>query len=378
MQIVGAWTHANKSQPCPVCGKLDWCAMTSDGTLVACRRVEVGAWRTKIDGAGCLVFLHRLNDGRQQIVLLPSAPPRGPQRATPEILHTVYSHLLARLPLSRQHRNALHGRGLSDAEIDRRGYRSLPALGRSSIARTLFDRHGDQSLMVPGIVSRERDGRRYSTVAGPVGLLVPCRDLTGQIVALKVRRNDPVGDRPRYVYVSSRQDGGPGPGTPVHCPAGTPETAEVVRLTEGELKADVAFALSGTPTVSVPGVGCWRPALAVLHRLRPSVVRLAFDSDYHTNAHVGRALAACAQALGAAGFHVELERWPAEHKGIDDALAAGAVPDVLANQAMIGTAMNAQAMISGARSPASTPARPPSTTRRRKVMRFTFKLEVPR
>src|SRR5262249_31376345 len=87
-----------------------------------------------------------------------------------------------------------------------------------------------------------------------------CRDPAGPIIALKVRR-DGDGDGRRYFYLSSATHGGPGPGAPVHVPLGVQATRDVWRLTEGELKADVATLLSGTPTISVPGATCWRLAL---------------------------------------------------------------------------------------------------------------------
>ncbi len=97
-----------------------------------------------------------------------------------------------------------------------------------------------------------------------------------------------------------------------------------MRLTEGELKADVATALSGVLTISVPGVSAWRGALPVLRSLAPATVLLAFDADAATNHHVARAAEATAQALESEGWEVAAESLdPALVKGIDDALAAG-------------------------------------------------------
>jgi hypothetical protein len=342
--ILGRWLRANKTDPCPVCRRTSWCARTADGTVAACRRVEVGAWRSKIDRAGCPVYLHRLADGRLQAASLPRIPSRHPQRAAPDVLHAVYGDLLASLNLSRHHRDALRSRGLNDVEIDRRFYRTLPSLGRSRVVHTLHDRFGDRVLGVPGVVAREGDGRRYLTIAGPAGLLVPCRDLTGQVVAIKVRRDDPVGDRPKYVYLSSRRDGGPGPGAPVHVPLGISPGCHTVRVTEGEPKADATFALSGLPTISVPGVSTWRPALPVLRRLGACVVRLAFDADANHNPHVASALAACARAVTAAGFRLELEVWDiGDGKGIDDLLTTGSVPSVLTGRAAMAALQCRQA-----------------------------------
>ena len=60
---------------------------------------------------------------------------------------------------------------------------------------------------------------------------------------------------------------GTSPGSPVHVPLGIVAPALVVRLTEGELKADVCTALDNTPTIGVPGVTQWRGALP---RLMPT------------------------------------------------------------------------------------------------------------
>jgi hypothetical protein len=67
---------------------------------------------------------------------------------------------------------------------------------------------------------------------------VPCRDKAGRIAAVKVRSDNP-GDGLRYSYLSSAKYSGPGPGAPIHVPLGVQAPAERVRLTEGELKADV-------------------------------------------------------------------------------------------------------------------------------------------
>jgi hypothetical protein len=240
--------------------------------------------------------------------------------------------LLGALPLSAAHREALRCRGLNCAEIDGRGYGTLPIPGRARVAVELRQRFGDAVVRVPGIVTRERDGRRYLTIAGAAGLLIPVRDVTGRIVALIVRRDGDSGG-PRYVYLSSRAAGGPGPGAPIHVPRGATVPCPTVRVTEGVLKSDIAQAMTGLPTLGLPGVATWRPALPIISELGAHTVRLALDMDAAEKAPVARALAALAAALDAEGLAVELERWPAPHKGIDDALAAAAAVEVLTGDA---------------------------------------------
>jgi hypothetical protein len=76
---------------------------------------------------------------------------------------------------------------------------------------------------------------------------------------------------------------------------------QTVRITEGALKADVAHALTGLPTLGLPGVGTWRPVLSILRELGAQTARLALDTDAAKKAPVARALAALTEALQRAG-----------------------------------------------------------------------------
>lgn len=327
----GKWRRVSRSHPCPVCGHHDWCSLSADGALAKCMRVADRAWRTKKDKNGGEYYLHRLG-GAVAASVPPPIPPGGtiPDRAEPDTLHAIYSALLAALPLARRHREALQRRGLSDDDIDRRGYGTLPRQGRAALARDLREQRGDAVLRVPGIITRPgRDGRPYVTIAGATGLLVPVRDPAGHVVALLVRRDDTGDGGGKYLYLSSARHGGPSPGTPPHFPLGFPAAPETVRLTEGSLKADLAQALSGMPTVGAAGLA-WRPALQALQALGCRAVRLAFDADALDNPHVARALADCAGGAAGAGLAVELERWElADGKGIDDLLTNGKAPALL-------------------------------------------------
>jgi hypothetical protein len=339
--------------------------VTADGTLAGCMRVEQGCFRVKEGRDGSKVYLHRLTDSPRSEVDLPQPPGPEAKRADPDTLHLAYAALLDRLTLAKAHREALHGRGMADDTIERGSYRTLPGQGRPRIVLDLQKRFGDKLLRAPGFVFKEGRSGRYLTLRGPAGLIIPCRDRGGRIVALKVRRDDVGEDSPRYCYISSAGHGGPGSGAPIHIPVGTPKTAELVRVTEGELKADIIQALTGLPTVSVPGVGSWRPALAVLKALGCKAVRLAFDADGWNNPTVARALSGCRDTLIKAGFSVELERWDlAEGKGLDDLLAAGKSPELLEGDA----ALQAISEIVAAASADEEPGPPDELTRLQDVL----------
>jgi hypothetical protein len=238
----------------------------------------------------------------------------------------VYGAVIRHLRLADQHREELLKRGLDPAAIEAGGYRSLPRQGRAEIARELLGRFSEELLLsVPGIQVRQGQAGRYLSFGGPAGLIVPVRDLTGRVVALKVRC-DTQGDGPKYLYISSTACGGPGPGAPVHVPLqlGQRRHRDAIRVTEGELKADAATHLSGILTISVPGVSAWRGVIPVLAGLAPRHVQLAFDEDAATNPLVARATEETAQAVALEGYDVVLESWDGLlAKGVDDALAAG-------------------------------------------------------
>jgi hypothetical protein len=123
--------------------------------------------------------------------------------AGPDVRHEVYGQLLDLLPLADRHRQALRGRGLGEAHIDRAGYRTLERFALHQAVGRLKLRFDEATLLgVPGF-RRRHDRVRFGDVEG---LLVPVRDLEGRIVALKIRR-DGGDDGPKYVWASSADEG---------------------------------------------------------------------------------------------------------------------------------------------------------------------------
>jgi P4 family phage/plasmid primase-like protien len=262
----------------------------------------------------------------------------GGKRADADALHKVYSELVRHLPLSGPHADALKGRGLRGG-VRAAGYRTL-GKGRARAAHAVVKAGLEQLLpCVPGFfVQAKPDGSRYWSLAGGGGLLIPVRDVKRRIVALLVRA-DAGQQGPKYRFLSSKRRGGAGPGCQVHVPLLFKGDAATVRVTEGALKADIATALSGTLTIGLPGVSTWRRAAAVLRDLGAKTARLAYDADARTKRPVGEALERLAEHLRAEGFALELEIWDgAAAKGIDDLLAAGGTPELLAGDAALAAA----------------------------------------
>jgi hypothetical protein len=286
-------------------------------------------------------------------ILQPGPAESTPHLADPDTLNKVYRALLQELPLSSLHQENLRKRGLSDDEIKLRGYRTLAGSGRSKIAKNIVGQFGaDVCRRVPGFFMKQGDRKAYWTLAGASGIIVPLRDALGRIIALKTRADKP-GDGPKYSYLTSSgragavQDG-PSPMPTVHLPVhsssspqNSPQSIKIVRLTEGELKADIATVLSRHLTIAIPGVSTWRPALPVLRKLAPEKVLLSFDADARKNYNVARALQNTTIALQTEGFDVEIETWSEEWgKGIDDVLASGFTPKTISGREQVSSEVN--------------------------------------
>src|SRR5215208_6293315 len=261
------WPLVTEESPCHVCGKSDWCSVSADGKKAICRCKDDGSGVLRSDKPGQDYWLYDLN-GHSELILSAVVWRRDgevPEKAGPQTLDQVYGALLDQLALSHAHRQDLHRRGLTEASIKRGVYRTLPLKGREELARNLVEHFGAELCsQVPGLYEKGAEGW---SVAGAAGMLVPVRDIEGRIVALKIRA-DEAGEGSkytcsRYTYLSSTRYAGPGPGSQVHVPLHDELDMSVVRLTEGELKAEVATALTGTLTVSTPGVSSWRPTLEV-------------------------------------------------------------------------------------------------------------------
>jgi hypothetical protein len=237
-------------------------------------------------------------------------------------------------------------RGLVDSEIHRRQYGTLPLKGRAALAKRMVDWWGaDVCAQVPGFYIAEQDGRRWWSLAGATGLLIPVRNRDDRIVALKVRADVP-GCGPKYTTISSAKHGGPSPGAQVHVPLCGGVCGTTIRLSEGELKSDIATVLSGILTMSIPGVAMWRKVLPVLQSFQAPQVLLAFDADWRTNPHVAHALGQAAFALVKAGYAVQVEDWdPGLGKGIDNLLAAGHTPVPHSAALAFGASLRGQARV---------------------------------
>jgi len=235
-----------------------------------------------------------------------------------DIRNKVYRAFLNKLVLEPHHRKQLLKRGLSWEMTVNNLYKSLPEEPeqRQRICKELI-KEGYNLKGIPGFYQREEEGRKYWDFVDYKGFLIPVKDVQGRIQGFQIRLDEVEKGR-KYVWFSSRDKLN---GTPAHAWQGVHgEPSEVIIITEGPLKADVAHYLSGVTFVSVPGVTAVKGIEVVLRQLGAKKVYIAFDMDILTNPAVQKAKTKLKEKLLKAGLKVQTKTWNPDYKGIDDYL----------------------------------------------------------
>lgn len=227
--------------------------------------------------------------------------------------HATYQALLSRLSLATDHRENLLFRGLSPEEIHRLGYKTTPVLGFSSLAKRLREK----GLYLAGVPGFYKNQGQWTLKIPGRGILIPVRDIQGQIQGLQVRLDNV--ERRKFRWVSSAGlEEGCGAKTWVHL-AGEPRP--LMLLTEGPMKADVIHFLTGQTVLAVAGVNSLtqlRPVLEELRAVGMEKVMTAFDMDYLVNPHVENGQENLAALLDQLKIPYGTYLWDPRYKGLDD------------------------------------------------------------
>jgi len=306
--------RVSRREPCPICGKTDWCGINS--RLAVCMRVKSGY---PVSNGG---WLHKLAPG---MVKEEVYSPVGTNPAAPiAIRDRVYQAFLSCLHLLPEHKEDLLRRGLSEEEIKRNSYKSVPTpMERWRVCRELKLK-GYDLAGIPGFYqARGRcSGHYYWTFKAQPGYFIPVCNSEGRIQALQVRLDKPDGYGKYRFFSTPNKSGGSSSGAPCH--VAQPEKLRDCRVwvTEGPLKAAIASRHLGSVFIGVPGAGNWRPAVESIQKLGAREVVIAYDHDKKSNNAVRRAERELKVDLERKGIRVFIASWNQE-KGIDDALVSG-------------------------------------------------------
>lgn len=327
------WRQVSKRELCNHCGGNSWCAVSTDGHVTKCMRNLLGEGAVRgTDAKGDYALYFDDSDGRTKYV---KPVYEGPPLASVETRDNVYRAVLDLMKLAPEWRADLVRRGLSDAEIDAEGFRSMPKGSGASLPHALVHDFSPATLVgVPGFYM----GKQRLCAEVVEGMWIPVRDDQGRIIAIKVRRTREYEEKTgkKYSYFTSTSHDGPGPNAPAHAPSiGKPGAR--IRVTEGELKAAVCCAKTDVFTISIPGATqlLSSGAIDLLKAFGAKEALLAWDCDVtrdyglmadgrQKRNYVASGLEHAMHLLTAEGFVCAIEQWPAEAgKGIDDVIAAG-------------------------------------------------------
>ena len=228
--------------------------------------------------------------------------------------HETYAALLGKLSLASDHRENLLSRGLTDEQIRTFGYKTMPVVGFSALAKQLQS-EGYYLGGVPGFY-HTKDGA-WTFVQERRGILIPARDQDGKIQGLQIRLDKIKKGKFRWISSIGKQDGCKAEGW-THI-IGNPKPT--VLLTEGPLKADVIHYITGQTVIAVPGVNSLKHLKETLEYLQSqgtTKVMTCFDMDYLKNPHVRDGYYNLANILAEVGIEYGTYLWDPQFKGLDD------------------------------------------------------------
>lgn len=298
-----SFTRVSKNNPCPICGKPDWCAYNS--IVAVCMRIQSD--KPSQNGG----WVHKLN-GEIKVPELPDLTGQITRKPDPD-LDRVYRRLLSMLPLNNTHYKHLKERKMCNAEIERGMYRSLP-----ENRELLVSQFSPTELSgIPGF-GLNKKGRWV--LSGSPGLLIPVIQ-NNLIVSLLIRPDRQEPGKKYKIMSSSWLEQGSKPGMRVHMAVPSEiQERNTTWIVEGPLKGNIVAERVGAVTFAVPGVNSWRELRSME---LPKVVVVAYDSDYE-NFHVRYHARKLANYLIKQGKETYTALWDKRYKGPDDALVAEA------------------------------------------------------
>ena len=228
--------------------------------------------------------------------------------------HETYAALLGKLSLASDHRENLLSRGLTDEQIRTFGYKTMPVVGFSALAKQLQS-EGYYLGGVPGFYHTKEGA--WTFVQERRGILIPARDQDGKIQGLQIRLDKIKKGKFRWISSIGKQDGCKAEGW-THM-IGNPKPT--VLLTEGPLKADVIHYITGQTVIAVPGVNSLKHLKETLEYLQSqgtTKVMTCFDMDYLKNPHVRDGYYNLANILAEVGIEYGTYLWDPQFKGLDD------------------------------------------------------------
>ena len=287
------------------------------------------------------------------------------QKASDEVIASVYWALQKSCPLTEEHRkHLLEDRGLSEKDLE--SYFSFPTEDPQELIRKMsntiiegfcqknfnkpfnkinveeykklesskgINKIEKEFKIVPGFFfNKNLDNIDYVRYQG-IGMM--CKDDFGRTCGIQVRNDGSYDGGPRYLWfssasVSDRNDviGGASPGSPggIIFPNKNKIDSADICITEGRFKAE-QIAKKGNIAIYVSGVSTWSSIKEMIIRVsknyNKSKIYLMFDADLLGNESVHKQLKDLAQFITSQRLIAYVIIWSEKHnKGFDDLVLA--------------------------------------------------------
>jgi len=246
----------------------------------------------------------------QEVKLIPTA--------AMDKCHIAYTYLLSFLTLSDFHKDKLLNRGLSEFEIRKNGYKSIPVFGIEKLINALTET-GICLYGIPGFYFT-KDGKCKTSLNPKLsGIMIPVKSIEGYVTGIQIRLDNPIDGMKYMWFSSSKYENGASASVSPHF-VGTTET-DAIYLIEGALKADIAHYFTKKTFLAVAGVTQSNSLVAPLKTLKIlgfNKIVESFDMDKKTNANVEKALLKTTALVQSMGFEMLSLTWDSKYNGLDD------------------------------------------------------------
>lgn len=189
------------------------------------------------------------------------------------VINHTYTMLLSFLTLTETHKKNLLLRGLSEEQIG--DYKSTPVFGFRELTKRLIE----NNCIVEGVPGfYQEKGGEWNVHFNPKssGYLIPIKNTNALIIGMQIRLDRPMDGR-KYIWFSSANNHmGVSSGSPIHFVGEL--GSEIIFMTEGALKGNIAYALSNRTFVCVPGVNQYKGLYTMLQQMQSCGTRQVYDA----------------------------------------------------------------------------------------------------
>lgn len=321
---------------CPLCGRKKSMSLKLDEDVFACHcsggnggmldlYKKVNNCYEKSNGDIIREIKAKLNidDGEKEfkkVKPLPKVKKLTKNEVLPQMQKAdkAYHCLLKLLGLSQKHRKDLLKRGISEENIEKYMFRSVPVFGYEYFAKNVAEQ-----CDIKGVAGFMQDSRSQSLSFIPklTGIIIPVKNIFGLIEGLQIRLDKPIR-KTRYIWLSSDGLVGGGKATTPAYFAESSKSTDTCIITEGAFKSIIPNQYKDLTVLGLAGVGnqrCLEYVLPELKRKGYTKIIEAFDADFRTNPDVLHHREKLEKTCIEAGFQYSRYVWDLKDgKGLDD------------------------------------------------------------